>query len=357
MANKRIFSKEDIPKIEEKYKNGEKLKNIAKEYNASYGGLCKFLKKNNFNFDYIYPKTSKYDGLNILEIKKRYENGEKLKDIAKKHNGSYPGLYHFLQKNNFKFDHVYQNARKYDLDEYYLDKIDTQEKAYFLGFMYADGNVVKKGNTISFILQEQDKDILIKFKKLFSSNRPLIKNNRRNRQIHYIFSITSKRLKQKLIKYNCPPAKTEILTYPDFLPSELENHFIRGYFDGDGCFYCGKNKNAKSKRVRVSIVGSKSFCLGLINILKNRGRKTSLGKDVYANGNVIIIYLYGNSNVSNFMDWIYSDATIYLERKYNKYVEFRKWYHNYVQTMDKKHLYLKKKYEDYLKSSSFSFTN
>ena len=351
MSNKIIFTEEQIEDIINRYKNNESIRSVSYKYKCRWEIIDKILKENNIE-KRPYKIFNKKD---IPKITKRYKKGESLFDIVKEYNASREGLNKFLRKNNFKFDYSSKRMRKYTLNEHYLDKIDTQEKAYFLGFMYADGNVEKKGNTISINLHEKDKDILFKFKKLFSSERPIA---RIKKQKQYKFIINSRYLKQKFIGYGCVPAKTEILTYPEFISPELENHFVRGYFDGDGCFYCGAIKNKKCKTIGVSIMSSKYFCLSLIKRLKKRGIKGHLDKNLWDNGNVGRVFIDGKYNIIKFMDWIYSNnAMIYLERKHNKYIKFREWYYNYIQDLDKYHLYHKKKYENYLKTSFFSFTN
>ena len=77
--------------------------------------------------------------------------------------GQYYNCYHkviakVLEKHNIQ--RVGNGKRKYNLDEHYFDKIDTPNKAYILGLLFADGNNSLVKSTIRISLQESDKDIL-----------------------------------------------------------------------------------------------------------------------------------------------------------------------------------------------------
>jgi hypothetical protein len=63
--------------------------------------------------------------------------------------------------------------RRYELNENYFDVIDSHDKAYILGFLFADGCNNPKKYTISISLQEEDKDILEKMRILIGSEKKL----------------------------------------------------------------------------------------------------------------------------------------------------------------------------------------
>ena len=72
------------------------------------------------------------------------------------------------------------------------------------------------------------------------------------------FSIRNAQLHDSLIKQGCVPNKSLILTFPDInvVSEDLVRHFIRGYFDGDGCLSFNKNKYCTPN---ISILGTKQF--------------------------------------------------------------------------------------------------
>jgi len=223
--------------------------------------------------------------------------------------------------------------RKYTLNQNYFDIIDTEEKAYFLGFLFADGCNHESKNTILISLQELDKHILETFKICIDSSKPLyvkrcdIDNKRKikTKQKAYELVINSKHMSAQLARLGCVQAKSLILEFPseDIVPSNLIRHFIRGYFDGDGCCYISKPKNYKVTNYGIEIMSTKMFCDSISTIIKN---ELSISTRVYD----IDILKYksitkklrfsGINKVFTFLDWIYKDSNIYLNRKYDKYL-------------------------------------
>lgn len=158
-----------------------------------------------------------------------------------------------LKENNIEIPN--KNNKLYNYNDTIFEIIDTEEKAYWLGFLYADGNVtkrlIKKENRkdkfsyqLELSLAEVDKDHLIKFGRFmfqdFNEEKNLKKKIIKLKEKEYIaykITINSKKIVEDLIKLGCVPKKSLILTYPteEQIPFKLQHHFIRGYFDGDGC--------------------------------------------------------------------------------------------------------------------------
>lgn len=205
-----------------------------------------------------------------------------------------------------------QYGRKYTLNQNYFEKIDSQEKAYFLGFMYADGNVRSKSNCSRITLQKKDRKILEKFKALLCHNG-FLKDTHDKKSV--VLRVHSKKIKEDLIKAGCMPNKTFKLTFPDWLRENLKPHFIRGYFDGDGCVSFKKRR--KCKYLQVSISGRENFLNRILDFFQIRGRveksRTHHTQPVLHYSSVSSIY---------FLNELYKDATIYLERKKKKYLDY-----------------------------------
>lgn len=209
--------------------------------------------------------------------------------------------------------------KKYDVNELFFENIDTKEKAYFLGLMMSDGSVSDRSIIIS--LQKKDKSILEKFKKTIEYTGPLVLQVSKNinHQSSSILRIYSKELVKSLSTLNCSKGKTYTLRFPD-IKEEFYSHFIRGFFDGDGCIT--KTKSG----YYFSITGNKNFLLDLNNILSkcininpckiSRKNKSSelFGAIQYAK----------NSDLLKIRDYIYKDCEdIYIERKYIKFFEIQ----------------------------------
>ena len=175
-------------------------------------------------------------------------------------------------------------------------------------------------------MQELDKNILEKFREETENERPLICRNLRkknpNWQNTWIFSIGSNKMSQSLIKLGCTPRKSMTLKFPneEQVPKHLHRHFIRGYFDGDGCIVCGKGG------LNLGIVSTEDFCVGIkksISVLNVGG--SIVGKKFISENKPTRILTYtGSVQAKIVMDWLYKDATVFLIRKRKKYESYLK---------------------------------
>ena len=205
----------------------------------------------------------------------------------------------------------------YKTNTKYFEEIDTQYKAYFLGLLYADG--YNNGRGFSINLQECDKEILERFKEDIEYNgelKELINKNKRYPNL----SVYSKKISLDLNKLGCVKAKSKILTFPNRnqVPDNLINHFIRGYFDGDGSL----SKSSKG-RWQCSICSTSKFNERLIQIiLSNTGAECKMYKDNNCHESYSRISFGVKEKILKFLNWIYKGSEIHLTRKYNKYLNF-----------------------------------
>ena len=197
-----------------------------------------------------------------------------------------------------------------------FEKIDTKEKAYWLGFLYADGSVGSKEDKIELGLAEKDLKHIEKFKTFMNINNKI---SYREKTKSYRMSFRSAQCKQDLINKGCVPKKSLILNFPNEnqVPKYLIRHFIRGYFDGDGWF------TNTEKCFQVGIIGTENFINGFLDSIENIDKKNKIF-DVHREDGAKR-YVFGAYNdVLNFLNWIYKDSNIYLDRKYASYLDFIK---------------------------------
>jgi len=222
-----------------------------------------------------------------------------------------------------KIDKTLSNNRKYTLNENYFDIIDNEEKAYFLGLLYSDGCNVEKYNCITIGLQEQDKYILEKLNLAIDSNKPLrhkVSSNK-NWANQYTVDIYSKIMSLSLAKLGCFQRKSLTLRFPQEsqVPNRLLNHFIRGYIDGDGSIVMSK----KTMVYKTSIISTVYFCESLRDRIKEL---LNINCSIHHDKRVLDkttrhLSIGGSKQCCSFLDWVYKDATIYLYRKYSKYID------------------------------------
>ena len=202
--------------------------------------------------------------------------------------------------------------RKYCFNESFFNVIDTEEKAYWLGFIYADGNV--HHSTLSIKLAAKDLGHLEKFRCAIQSTHLLEKATDRDA---YRIRINSVSLAKSLASVGVTPAKSFSVLFPEFLSKTLRQHFIRGVFDGDGWLTCYKSKNM------IQPTWHLGFCSGSKIFLEKIQEEINLYGSLYTTrkGGYQLDY-GGNKNAKKVADLLYVGATVWLERKYQKYLNF-----------------------------------
>lgn len=160
----------------------------------------------------------------------------------------------------------------YNLNIDYFKNIDSKEKAYWLGFIYADGSV--KNNTL--IIQIKDYDHLASFKNAIEFDGPIkvvYGSGYNPNAIHYRLNICRKEFVQPILnlgRYN------SAMVFPN-IPSELIKSFIIGYFDGDGSVWVSKNSSIIKgvrytyNKIGFDIIGDFSISLSISDYLTSIG--------------------------------------------------------------------------------------
>jgi hypothetical protein len=252
-----------------------------------------------------------------IEILNSYKQTWNMQTVSDELNISVWTVNKYL-KNNFKeivaqskFNQPekYKKHRKYKFNENYFESIDTEEKAYFLGFLYADGYVHKRSYTLVFQLKENDVHIINKFKDCLGVTKKLYLTRGQCR-----LSISSKKLITDLEKYGCGQAKSFTLKFPE-LNENMYPHFIRGYFDGDGCICL----TSRYKGTSVSIVSSIDFINSLSIFLKSKGMDKLYVREHNKCKHIRYLTISSKVEIKNFENYIYKDATVFLKRKKDKF--------------------------------------
>ncbi len=260
-----------------------------------------------------------YIQLDDADICNKYVNGISIEKLAKENSVSNTKIRWVLIDNNIK---IRPNVIAYNINHDYFNIINTEEKAYILGLLYADGTVSNNknatDNTIVLRLQSTDISILEKINKSLESNRPIYiyKNNGYSNNDYAMLTIKSRKIRDELIKKGCTPNKTHNLMYPDInvVPDNLQHHFIRGFLDGDGSIHYDKTND---RNMRVSFCGTKYFLIGLQKILISKCDITET--KIMDKGKIYVLEKGGRLQLENILNYIYKDAIIYMERKYEKY--------------------------------------
>lgn len=202
-----------------------------------------------------------------------------------------------------------------DIKHSCFKNIASEEQAYWLGFLYADGYVSGDSNKIELCLK--DKEHVEKFCDFININKEKVKQKIAFGKPYYRIGIRSKEMHLDLIKNGCTPRKSLTLKYPnsEILPENLTNHFVRGYFDGDGSLGIYSNKGRVSPQ--FSIISTKEF-------LDEIKYKYNLPENKYMrDGKAYCYQTTAYEHVKRFAMSLYKNANIYLDRKYKIYVACR----------------------------------
>lgn len=186
----------------------------------------------------------------VKKAVQEYLNSNKtMKELASKYNISPTSISGYLKRN--KISYKPKTNRKYTLDENYFEVIDTEEKAYFLGYLMADGCLKKtykeKITMMSFSQSEENKKTVYLLKQALNTTKPVYKKinnkgfNKSDESFVYVLDIVSKKITSDLLKHGMSHKKENISRIPQ-MDRRLIKHFIRGYFDGDGSISVYNNK-------------------------------------------------------------------------------------------------------------------
>lgn len=329
MEKRRKWTEEEINEVINLYTK-EKLScfTIGQKYNITRGPINKLLLDNNVKLKNRLIKED-LTREEIDDIKYRYFNtSEQLKSIRESYKMSAATFRRLTNQAGI----TTRNKRKPCMvNENYFQAIDTENKAYFLGLLSADGYIIdcKKGQyRVGISLQEKDVEILYAMKNDMNFDGKILYRKKRNKnwQATYSIQISSNKMANDLISLGVTPRKSLNLEYPTInqIPEIFMRDYIRGLFDGDGCITSGLNKGKIN--FRFFIVGALGTCDGVKNILFSKlglgsGNVTKKELNDGVRRPIYYYYVTGNHAIRKLYDYLYSDSSCFLTRKELKFRE------------------------------------
>ncbi|MBQ0113508.1 MAG: hypothetical protein KBT03_10290 [Bacteroidales bacterium] len=323
LSNKAIITKEQLKFALNKYYEKQGIEATAKELNVSAAGIRKYFKK--ANIELLHVKYFDKDNLTtnlINQIVEDFNRGIPAYQLAKKYNWHKNAIADLINQNG-------GNTTLPSFDINTFDIIDTEEKAYWLGFLFADGCVETKRSHVNLDLQILDVEHLIKFKNFVKSSNN-VTCDLKQKHPRCRFSLSNKHFKNSLINLNCTPKKSLTLKFPTQIKEEFYIPLIRGYFDGDGCLTYAK-KTKTLIRPCCGFMGTFEFLTVIKNILeKNNIKCCKLSHPKEYKYNTWTFQISAKS-ANDFLNLIYNQSKIHLNRKFLKYNYFSK--HNFAVLM------------------------
>lgn len=250
--------------------------------------------------------------MEISKLQNEYQMGKSLTQIAKDNNISRWKLTKLLKDSG---ENIVNKHNSLKFNENYFDVIDTEEKAYWLGFIFADGCIMSKTYSFELSLGHKDSEHIQKFAKAINYTGKIYKKKHSTS-----CCLRSKHFWTTLYNYGCVPNKSLVLQFPKltiFKSNCLIHSFIRGYFDGDGCI--SQHMYTHTVSPNISLIGTKEF---LKEILNQCNLQCKFRHDLRHSDNTFSLE-FSKENGIKFINYIYLNSSIHLDRKYNKFLFFK----------------------------------
>lgn len=308
-----IFNEDEIKDIIDMYTSFVSVTEICKKYNIALKRIIyDVLKSNEIS---LHGKKRKFSETESLKIIADYRDGKSSIEIASEMDTSSNVIINVLKRNNITIRLKGESLRKYSVNDFYFDEIDSYEKAYVCGLLWSDGCNKRDRNTISITLQETDKHILDTLTELMDSTYPIHfkDNSKKGYKNTYTFEVRSRHMSEQLEKLGMTANKSLILEFPKWLDKELYSSFLLGVLDGDGHISHHKGKYA------VVYACSAKFCEYLANILSDMNIHYAI-YDIGKTGLSKSLHIARKNDCITFLNWLYEKCPIYLHRKHNIYI-------------------------------------
>ncbi len=239
---------------------------------------------------------------------KRYKEGNSVASIARELHIDRHRLSKELKQHNVE---VSRTSSKYKYNESFFVDINTEEKAYWLGFMYADGYVSEKDTKFELGLKGEDLGHVEKFRDTIVPGKPV---HIRKKDGSCRLNGTNKNITLSLIEKGCIPNKSKTLQFPDeeVVPVHLMRHFLRGFFDGDGCIHISQ----RGQQVASWTCGSECFIKSLRKFLE---RTLNLPRTSISGKRGCLDYRHHGDSAITVLQYLYDGCSVCLDRKYAIY--------------------------------------
>lgn len=309
-----------MKKIPKKYKDAiiyyqnnpnQSISSIAKQFGCERHTLTKyttfFLDWNNIDLitdeDYIFLENNEKEALQLYK-----ESMFTILEIVDKTGLSKNTISRLVERFNYSKRGPH---RIYNINETIFDEIRTEEQAYWLGFITADGYVNEERNFLNIKLQASDYNHLVKFAKFINAPESLIKDDiGGSGQIIKSITINSKHLITSLVKLGIQQRKSGKEKPITTLSTELTIHYIRGLIDGDGNLTDGEKR-------KIGLVGSLDIIHFVKNFINDNIHEINPNyKYIYQKGVIYDFTIYSFDVVFSVYKALYENANIYLDRKY-----------------------------------------
>jgi deoxyuridine 5'-triphosphate nucleotidohydrolase len=202
------------------------------------------------------------------------------------------------------------NCTYFDLDDSLFADVDTEGKAYLLGWIASDGAI--KPGSINLFVNRRDFATLGSLRDIACPQLPL----RMKRTDLAGFTIDSGQIVRDVCRLLDirPGKKDAVVGFPKLRTDELRWAFVRGYFDGDGAVSSLRTKGGRLPYPICSISSTSRRLLEAINDFCGIPASLSAGRIEWSGNNAL-----------DFLARLYDGASFFLQRKRDLYLDWRAW--------------------------------
>lgn len=302
MPTKIGFMPEEREEIARLYKSGMGMKKIAPLFGCGHNPIRRVLLEMNARI-----RHSKFTTGEEEQIAKIYQMGYSAIQLARAYRAGRTTINRVLRKQK-----VNKEPIRYALNETVFDVIDNEKAAYWWGFCFADGTTQK--DALVVCLADKDRGHLEKFKEFLETDRPLYTSVREGSwgstepSIRAILRFRNHRIAKRLRDLGIIVGTRNIGSVIDTLSSNLVHHWLRGFTDGDGSY----SRDGQ----RIAYCGSENLLLWIRKILAEQiGTNPDLKLGCSKSDKVLMLYYWGSFQCRRIKDFLFKDATIWLDRK------------------------------------------
>lgn len=303
-------------KMVQEYLDGKSTWQLEKEYKVSNSLVAKWIRQSGNEVRNMSDAVS----LPFLEVKQEaielYKEIGNASEVARQLGVNHVSVCNWIRDAGLELEYKF-----YDVNHNFFSNIDTEDKAFCLGYILADGCIRQRSGSyiLSMSVAKKDKDILEKVSKAMESTYPIHERQPQTSvikttgqivkgDIQCILQISSRQLFDDLVSLGITPNKS-LIAKPIKVRDDLQRHFWRGIVDGDGSLSLSKGK------LEMALYGTEDICKGFSKFLGYNE------KYVYDKGNIKYFRALNNKTLYNIHK-LYHNASIYLDRKYYVYVKY-----------------------------------
>lgn len=263
--------------------------------------------------------------MSVQELIELYLKGESMRELSQKTGYSPYRIKQLLLKHNVKVrnrkeQNFFSNQKRAKkVNQNYFNKIDTNEKAWLLGFIAADGSIAYDCNRIKIGVSSVDREILEKIREELNIEKNIFDYETSNGFLVSEISWSSATHKNELGKLGISPRKTYKAMCVPNMDIDKQLSFILGYFDGDGCF------RDDGTTCRFEICAYRKEILDSIAQILNK--EFNANRYVLKEKSRLNMYTltYSTKITTQILDRLYNlNKHLFLRRKFDKYVQWKK---------------------------------